>query len=268
MQAFVTVSKDTREWSELQDIQTSVVLTSPNWRPDSRIHWEAPDLAGITRHAAKKRIRWPPLPINLVVSEHLNFQFLKIGHFLGVGHSRVGATFAGNNPVLGCVCVCVCVCSCILLAMRYQMFQECCPVVQILVDISAPKKKMWPPPPIPQFDADTLPAPRPLLLLETPLLGFAIKNRQPLPSASDFPFPLPEQKKIKNIRNVHQEILDNPRELDATGTPPDPSSSHRGSRGEPWPDAEPWQGRDSMLSLESALGGYLLLNSESMRPWG
>ena len=39
-----------------------------------------------------------------------------------------------------------------------------------------------------------------------PLLGFSLKkSTPPLPKALfDSPFPLPEQKKIKNIRNVHQ----------------------------------------------------------------
>ena len=43
-----------------------------------------------------------------------------------------------------------------------------------------------------QFAADALPAPRPLSLLETPLLGFSIKELDPLasppPGASDSPF--------------------------------------------------------------------------------
>ena len=72
-----------------------------------------------------------------------------------------------------------------------------------------PEKNIFSPPlplQIPQFSADTLPAPLPLSLLETPLLGFSIKiENPPPPAASDSPFPLPEQKKIKNIRNVHQE---------------------------------------------------------------
>ena len=46
------------------------------------------------------------------------------------------------------------------------------------------EKKCLAPPPKknPQFAADTLSAPRPLSLLETPLLGFSIKNRPPPPS--------------------------------------------------------------------------------------
>ena len=48
--------------------------------------------------------------------------------------------------------------------------------------ISAPKKILAPPPPQnPQLAPDTLPAPWPLSLLETPLLGFSIKNRPPPP---------------------------------------------------------------------------------------
>ena len=60
-------------------------------------------------------------------------------------------------------------------------------------------------------------------------------------------------------------ILDNPRELDAKGTPQDPSSSHRCSQGEPWPDAALAQPR---LSAEHPKGGNLFLNRKSMRPWG
>ena len=80
-----------------------------------------------------------------------------------------------------------------------------------LVDISAPKKKkkFSPPPPQnqnPQFAADTLPAPRPLLLETPPFLGFSKKNRRPpLPAASDSPFPLPEPK--KNQEDVNGEKL-------------------------------------------------------------
>ena len=64
-----------------------------------------------------------------------------------------------------------------------------------------------PPPP---FPADTLLAPRPLPLSwetpPTPGMGFSMENRPPHPpGASDSPFPSPEQKRIKNIRNVHQE---------------------------------------------------------------
>ena len=66
------------------------------------------------------------------------------------------------------------------------------------MDISAPKKVFTPPPPIkiPQFAADTLPTPRPLLSWRTPpLLGSARKIDPPPPGASDSPFPLPEEKK-------------------------------------------------------------------------
>ena len=40
---------------------------------------------------------------------------------------------------------------------------------------------------------------------------------------------------------------DNPRELTAIGS--SLALSQHGSQGEPWPDAEPWQGRDLQLSL-------------------
>ena len=62
------------------------------------------------------------------------------------------------------------------------------------------KKIFSPPPPNPQFAADTLPAPRPLSLLETPLLGFSMQNRTPpprLPDASDSPSPSPSKKNRK-----------------------------------------------------------------------
>ena len=69
-----------------------------------------------------------------------------------------------------------------------------------------PRKKIFsPPPPVPQFAADTLPAPRPLLEIP-PLLGFSIKNGSPLSWRLGLPLPPPRaEKKIKNIRNVHQE---------------------------------------------------------------
>ena len=72
-----------------------------------------------------------------------------------------------------------------------------------------PEKKYLapPPPPIPQFAADTLPPPRPSPSWRPPpLVEFSIKNRPPphLPAPRSPPFPSPEQKKIKNIRNVHQ----------------------------------------------------------------
>ena len=70
-----------------------------------------------------------------------------------------------------------------------------------------PEKKNLAPPPqkIPKFAAGTLPAPRPSRPSPPPPPG--IFNQKPIPhppGASDSPFPLPEQKKIKNIRNVHQ----------------------------------------------------------------
>ena len=78
-----------------------------------------------------------------------------------------------------------------------------------LVDASALKKKLAPPKKNPQFAAETLPAPRPLLKPPPPLVGFSIKNGSPPPPGdSDSPFPLPEHKKIKNIRNVHQLLAD------------------------------------------------------------
>ena len=61
------------------------------------------------------------------------------------------------------------------------------------------KKNLAPPPPqIPQFAADTLPAPRPLLENPSPPPGiFNKKWIPPPPGASDSPFPLPEQKNKK-----------------------------------------------------------------------
>ena len=61
------------------------------------------------------------------------------------------------------------------------------------------KNKNCTPPPkkIPQFAADTLPAPRPFL--ETPLLGFSIKNRPPppclLPRTPSLPLPRADKNK-------------------------------------------------------------------------
>ena len=60
-----------------------------------------------------------------------------------------------------------------------------------------------------KFPADTLlaPPPRaPLLENTPPLLGFSIKKLTPAPSwRLELPLPLPQaEKKIKNIRNVHQ----------------------------------------------------------------
>ena len=65
-----------------------------------------------------------------------------------------------------------------------QMFETFQNFDLFLVDVSAPKKYLAPPPPKnPQFAPDTLPAPRPLPLLETPpLLGFSIKADSPPPS--------------------------------------------------------------------------------------
>ena len=63
-----------------------------------------------------------------------------------------------------------------------------------------PRKKIFsppPPPPIPQFAADTLPATRPLSLLQTPLLGFPIKNRHP-PPPPRLGLPLPPPRAEKN----------------------------------------------------------------------
>ena len=62
-----------------------------------------------------------------------------------------------------------------------------------LVDISAPEKKKAPPPKFPQFAADTLPAPQ----RPCPFWDFQLKTDPPPPGASDSPFPLPEQKKMK-----------------------------------------------------------------------
>ena len=39
------------------------------------------------------------------------------------------------------------------------------------------------------------------------------------------------------------QVLDNPRELEVTGSPPDTTTSHIGSQGEPWPDADPGKAR-------------------------
>ena len=72
-----------------------------------------------------------------------------------------------------------------------------------------PEKKYLAPPP--QFPANTLPAPRPPGPHppgRPPPLGFSIKISPPdPPGASDSAFPSPEQKKIKNIRNVHQGLF-------------------------------------------------------------
>ena len=50
------------------------------------------------------------------------------------------------------------------------------------------------------------------------------------------------------------QIPENSKELAATGSPLDPTSSHLGSQEEPSPDAEPWQGQGSQLSLASTPG--------------
>ena len=88
----------------------------------------------------------------------------------------------------------------------FQSLRFLCGGLLILVDVSGrrrPRKKIFsPPPPIPQFAADILPAPRPLSLLETPLLGFSIKNRTPPPPwrlRLPLPPPRAEKKKKKNI---------------------------------------------------------------------
>ena len=82
-----------------------------------------------------------------------------------------------------------------------------------LAGISAPKKIFSPPPPPPPNRPNSLqtpsrpprPPPHPLLG-EPPPSGIFNKNRPPsLPVAPGSPFPSPEQKKIKNIRNVHQD---------------------------------------------------------------
>ena len=71
-------------------------------------------------------------------------------------------------------------------------------IVQNLLDISAPKKKKKTSPPlaIPQFAADTLPAPQPLPFLETTLVGFTVKSRPPPPSwRLELPLPPPRAEK-------------------------------------------------------------------------
>ena len=62
-----------------------------------------------------------------------------------------------------------------------------------------PRKKIFSPPPpqIPQFAADTLPATLPLSLLKTPLLGFSIQNRLPPPPRLGLPLPPPRAEKNK-----------------------------------------------------------------------
>ena len=70
-----------------------------------------------------------------------------------------------------------------------------------------PEKKYLAPPPHPNSpQTPSRPAPRlPPPTRETPPPGiFHKKSPPPPPGASHSPFPSPEQKKIKNIRNVHQ----------------------------------------------------------------
>ena len=67
-----------------------------------------------------------------------------------------------------------------------------------------PRKKLFSSPPTPKFP-DTLPAPPPSLLRRPPLPG-RFNKRPPPSSRVGLPLLLPpEQKKIKNIRNVHQD---------------------------------------------------------------
>ena len=74
----------------------------------------------------------------------------------------------------------------------------------ILVDVSALKKYLALPK-IPQFAADTLPAPRPFPLLATPPLpGIFNKNQPPYWRLG---LPLRPPRPPKKIQNVHQVIL-------------------------------------------------------------
>ena len=75
-----------------------------------------------------------------------------------------------------------------------------------LVGISAQKTNISPPPNS-QIRYRNPPGPSAPPLLETPPpRGFSMNNRPPPPfGASDSPFRLPEQKEMKNIRNIHQE---------------------------------------------------------------
>ena len=95
--------------------------------------------------------------------------------------------------------------------LRRRLTTPCLIIYYLGGHFGPPKKYLAPPPKNPQFAADTLLTPWPLLETPPPL-EFSIKNLHPpppppLPAASDSPFPLPEQKKIKNIRNVCQAIL-------------------------------------------------------------
>ena len=70
-----------------------------------------------------------------------------------------------------------------------------------------PEKKIFSPPTpqILQFAAETLPAPRPFSLETPPTPGsFQYKPPPPHPLGTS-PSPTPGRKKVKNIRNVHQE---------------------------------------------------------------
>ena len=76
--------------------------------------------------------------------------------------------------------------------------------------IFPPKKKYLATPPPPQIPrkhppSPSPPHPHPPGRPPPPLLGFSITNRPSLSRLLGLPFPLPEQKKKKNIRNVHQE---------------------------------------------------------------
>ena len=69
-----------------------------------------------------------------------------------------------------------------------------------------PEKKIFSPPP-PKIPNSPQTPSRPLPILEPAPPPRGIFNKEttaPPPGASDSPFPLPEPKKIKNIRNVHQ----------------------------------------------------------------
>ena len=58
---------------------------------------------------------------------------------------------------------------------------------------------------------------------------------------------------------------DQPREMTATGS--SLASSQPGFQGDPWPDAEPWQGQASQLILTSTQGAEPFSLNECMRPW-
>ena len=70
-----------------------------------------------------------------------------------------------------------------------------------------PKKYLYFPPP--QFSADTLPAPCPPPVLGKPPPSPGIFSKEPtssLPGRPGLPLPLPRAEKVKNIRNVHQDM--------------------------------------------------------------